>query len=139
MLAWCRKSYLGPAEIMYMCDGPIETVECIWVNIWCMLDWIWSQNCRNTLFLHTAGQLGFSLKGVFLFSCITLHVCKKSTFTFKFAINVIKPPKVRQAIVIPIGNIVCNFHQQPFYLSIAAAKYLQYAIVLPKVKSNKLD
>ena len=52
VLAWCRKSYIGPAEIMYMCDGPIETVECIWVNIWCMPDWIWSQNCRNTL-LHT--------------------------------------------------------------------------------------
>ena len=57
VLAWSRKSYLGPAEIMYMCDDPIETVECIWVNIWCMLDWIGSQNCRNTLLLHTAGQL----------------------------------------------------------------------------------
>ena len=30
VLAWSRKSYLGPAEIMYMYDdGPIETVECI--------------------------------------------------------------------------------------------------------------
>ena len=29
VLGWCRKSYLGPAEIMYMCDGPIETIECI--------------------------------------------------------------------------------------------------------------
>ena len=43
VLAWSRKSYLGPAEIMYMYDdGPIETVECIWVNIRCMLDWMWS-------------------------------------------------------------------------------------------------
>ena len=31
-----------------MCDCPIETVKYIWVNIWCMLDWILSQNCRNT-------------------------------------------------------------------------------------------
>ena len=23
-----------------MYDGPMETVEYIWVNIWCMLDWI---------------------------------------------------------------------------------------------------
>ena len=38
---------MGKAEIMYMCDSPIEIFECIWVNIWCMLDWIWSQNCRN--------------------------------------------------------------------------------------------
>ena len=40
VLAWCRKFYLGPAEIKYMFDGPIETVECIWVNTWCMVDWI---------------------------------------------------------------------------------------------------
>ena len=32
--------------------SPIDTVECIWVNIWCMLDWIWSQNSRNTFFPH---------------------------------------------------------------------------------------
>ena len=57
MLAWIRKSCLGPTEIMYMCDSPIETVECIWVNIWCMLNWIWSQNSRNTLLLHTAFNL----------------------------------------------------------------------------------
>ena len=92
VLAWCRKSYLGPAEIMYMCDGPIETVECIWVDIWCMLDWLWSQNCRNALLLHTASQLGFPSKGVFLSSCISLHMCKKSIFAFKFAINIIKSP-----------------------------------------------
>ena len=48
----------------------------------------------------------------------------------------IKPfeAKVWQAIVIAIGNIVCNFHQRPFYLSIAGAKYLQHAIVLSKVE-----
>ena len=51
---WSRKSYLGPTEIMYMCDGHIDIIECIGVNIWCILDWIWSQNCRNSLLLHTA-------------------------------------------------------------------------------------
>ena len=40
VLVGSRKSYLGTAEITCMCDGPIETVECILVNIWCMLDWI---------------------------------------------------------------------------------------------------
>ena len=34
-----------------MCPS-IETVKYIWVNIWCMLDWILSQNCKNTLSLH---------------------------------------------------------------------------------------
>ena len=29
LLAWCRISYLGPAEIMYMCDGRTKTVQCI--------------------------------------------------------------------------------------------------------------
>ena len=67
MLAWSRNSHLGPAGITYMCDGPIETVECIWVNIWCMLVWIWSQNCRNTLLLHTTGQLVKSAKNRMLF------------------------------------------------------------------------
>ena len=42
VLAWCRKFYLGPAEIMCMFDGPIETVECIWVNTWCMVDCVCS-------------------------------------------------------------------------------------------------
>ena len=92
VLAWCRKSYLGPAKIMYMCDGPIETVECVWVNNWCMLDWISPQNCRNKLLLHTADQLGSPTIGVFLFSCISLYVSKKSTFAFTFAVNIIKHP-----------------------------------------------
>ena len=52
-----------------MCDGPTEIFECIWVNIWCMLDWIWSQNCRDTLLLHTAGQLvGAQKKDAFYIS-----------------------------------------------------------------------
>ena len=36
-----------------MSDGPIETVKCIWLNIWCMLDWVLSPNCRRTIPLHT--------------------------------------------------------------------------------------
>ena len=51
VLAWSRKSYVGSTEIVYICKGP---AECIWVNIWCMLDWTWSQNCGNTLILHAA-------------------------------------------------------------------------------------
>ena len=51
-------------------------------------------------------------------------------------IRQIKPfeAKVRQTIVIAICNIVCNFQQRPLYLSIAGAKYVQYAIVLFKLK-----
>ena len=45
-----------------MCDGPIETARYIWVNILYMLDWIFSQNCRNSLPLHTAVQLARSTK-----------------------------------------------------------------------------
>ena len=52
----------GRLKSCKMCDGPIENFECIWVNIWCMVDWIWSQNCRNTLLLDTAGQLVWSTK-----------------------------------------------------------------------------
>ena len=31
-------------------------------NIWCMLDWILSQKCRNTISLHTVDQLVRSVK-----------------------------------------------------------------------------
>ena len=37
------------SEGLLMCDDLIEIVECIWVNIWCLLHWIWSQNCRSIL------------------------------------------------------------------------------------------
>ena len=57
----------GNSEGIFMYDDPIEAVECIWVNIWCMLGWIWSQNCRNTLPLHAAGQLVRSEKNGTLF------------------------------------------------------------------------
>ena len=40
-----------------MYDHPIETIEYIWVNIWCMLDWVLSQKYRNTFSLHTIDQL----------------------------------------------------------------------------------
>ena len=62
-----QKVLSGTAEIMCMCDGPTETVKCIWKNIWCMLDWSWSQNCRKTLLLHTDGQLARSTKNGTLF------------------------------------------------------------------------
>ena len=39
-----------------MYDYPIETVEYIWMNIWCMLDWILSQSCRNTLPFHEKNE-----------------------------------------------------------------------------------
>ena len=38
-------------------DGPMETAQYMWMNIWCMVHarldcWILSQNCRNTLPRH---------------------------------------------------------------------------------------
>ena len=67
VLVGSRKSYLGTAQITYMCDGRKETVECISVNIWCMLDRIWSLNFRNTLVLHTSSQLVWRAKNWMLF------------------------------------------------------------------------
>ena len=45
-----------------MHDDPMDTTEYICVNIWCMLDWILSQNYKNTLPLHTIHQLARSAK-----------------------------------------------------------------------------
>ena len=48
-------------------DVPLETVEYIWVNIWCILYWILSQNFRNTFPLHSFDQLLRSAKNDTLF------------------------------------------------------------------------
>ena len=34
-----------------MNDGPMETVEYMWINIWCMLDWI-TGFCHKTAEIH---------------------------------------------------------------------------------------
>ena len=63
---WGNTIWVGGVPLdMYV--GPMETVEYILVNIWCMLDWIMSQNCRNTLPLHTVDQLVRSAKNEMLF------------------------------------------------------------------------
>ena len=48
--------------VLSMCVGSIETVKYIWVNLWCMLDWILPQNCRNILPLLIVDQLERSAK-----------------------------------------------------------------------------
>ena len=54
------------SEGLFMYDCPVETVECIWVNIWCMFDWIWCRNnlqkCTPFSYLHTVNQLVRSAK-----------------------------------------------------------------------------
>ena len=46
-----KNFFINNSVGLSMCDGPIKTVKYIWVNILCMLHWILSQNCRNTLSL----------------------------------------------------------------------------------------
>ena len=38
-----------------MKDGAMETEECIWVNIWCRLDWI-MRLCHKTAEMHFPGM-----------------------------------------------------------------------------------
>ena len=54
-------------------DRPVETVEYIWVNIWCMLDWIIGL-CHKAAELHC---LGISCSN---FSLFTFHL-KNSTLS----------------------------------------------------------
>ena len=54
---WVRGAYKNPVGLS-MYEVHIETVQYTWVNIWCMLDWILLQNCRNVLPLHTVDQTG---------------------------------------------------------------------------------
>ena len=58
-----KNFFINDSVGLSKCDCSIETVKYTWVNIWCMLDWILSQKCRNTLPLHTAvEQLGVPSK-----------------------------------------------------------------------------
>ena len=57
-----KKNFFINSVELSMCGGPIETVKYILVNILYMLDWIFSQNCRDSLPLHTAVQLARSTK-----------------------------------------------------------------------------
>ena len=36
-------------------DGAMETVKCMWVDIWCMLDWIIGL-CHKTADIHFPGM-----------------------------------------------------------------------------------
>ena len=47
-------------------DGPMETVEYMWVNIWCMLDWIIGF-CHKTAEIHFLG-ISCSTFSLFTFS-----------------------------------------------------------------------
>ena len=38
-----------------MNDGAMETVECLWVDIWCMLDWVIGL-CHKTAEMHFPGM-----------------------------------------------------------------------------------
>ena len=57
-----KNFFINNSVGLSMCDGPIETVKYIWVNIGCILDCIFSQNCRNLPLLHIADQLVKSTK-----------------------------------------------------------------------------
>ena len=52
-------------------DGPMETVEYMWVNIWCMLDWIIGF-CHKTAEIHF---LGISCS---TFSLFTFHLANST-------------------------------------------------------------
>ena len=36
-------------------DGVVETVECLWVDVWCMLDWVVGL-CHKTAEMHFPGM-----------------------------------------------------------------------------------
>ena len=52
---WKKNLFTNSVELS-MCDGPIETVKYIWVNILYMFHWIFSKSYRNSLPLHKAGS-----------------------------------------------------------------------------------
>ena len=58
-----------------MYAGSIETVEYIWVNIWCMLDWILS-GVRQIASSKSQSMRGASHQPAYMGSCLTItHKC----------------------------------------------------------------
>ena len=44
---WKKNFFINNSVGLLMCNSLIETIKYFWVNIWCIFDWIFSQNCRN--------------------------------------------------------------------------------------------
>ena len=55
MCVYGRGVYENPVRFS-LNDGPMETVEYMWVNIWCMLDWIIGF-CHKTVSAHVKPSL----------------------------------------------------------------------------------
>ena len=65
---WCGRGGIRENPVrFFLNDGPMETVEYMWVNIWCMLDWIIGF-CHKTAEIHF---LGISCS---TFSLFTFHL-----------------------------------------------------------------
>ena len=47
----------GNSVGLSMYDGPTQTVDYIWANIWCMLNLILSWNCGNKSPMHNVDEL----------------------------------------------------------------------------------
>ena len=79
---WKKNLFINDSVDLSTCDCRIETVKYIWVNIWCMLDWILSWYYRNILPLDTAiEQLGVQKFKTLLCQTNCLQPTPTSLFT----------------------------------------------------------
>ena len=76
-------------------DGPMETVEYKWINIWCMLDWI-------IRFYQKTAEIYFLGKNCSSFSLFTFHL-ENSTLSAH-----VKPSLENNSsnLLIPIGVVI---------------------------------
>ena len=76
-----------------MNDGAMETVECIWVDIWCMLDWVIGL-CHKTAEMHFPG-MGCSTSETLLW--LTEMECVKIEPITR--LNIRRPNMVKRGLV----------------------------------------
>ena len=76
-----KKNFFINSVELSMCDGPIETVKYIWVNVLYMLDWIFLQNCRNSLPWQTTGTKSKLARSTKAETMLCLTNCFQSLFT----------------------------------------------------------
>ena len=76
-----------------MNDGVMETVECLWVDIWCMLDWVIGL-CHKTAEMHFPG-MGCSTSETLLW--LTEMECVKIEPITR--LNIRRPNMVKRGLV----------------------------------------
>ena len=86
-----------------MKNGAMETVECMWVDIWCMLDWIiglCQQDCRNAFPRHgSLNQRAYKMRRRYGWRRLSMRKLEPIA-----RLNIRRPNKMKGGLLYPKQN-----------------------------------